>query len=160
MVIYKFDKDTKLEGWKVVDDVVMGGKSQGSLTLNAKGSAVFRGQISLENNGGFSSVRYRFPTKYIERYDKVLLLVKGDEKTYQFRIKSKRFDRHSYSFSFDTTNVWQTVEIPLSDMSPRFRGQSLNMPNYPGVEMEEIAILVSSKKIEEFRLEISEIKLH
>ena len=58
-VIFDFDKDSNLKNWKIVDDVVMGGKSSGHFELNDDGHAVFYGNISLENNGGFSSVRYQ-----------------------------------------------------------------------------------------------------
>ena len=39
-------------------DVVMGGKSSGSFALSPEGHGVFKGAVSLENNGGFSSLRY------------------------------------------------------------------------------------------------------
>ena len=45
-------------GWKVVNDDVMGGVSQGA-TQAAKNVMVFEGNISLENNGGFSSVQMK-----------------------------------------------------------------------------------------------------
>jgi hypothetical protein len=39
----------------------MGGESSSTFQLNSEGHGVFEGNISLDNNGGFSSVRYRFP---------------------------------------------------------------------------------------------------
>lgn len=43
--------------WYVVDDGVMGGRSSSSLRSGESGIAVFEGVLSLENNGGFASVR-------------------------------------------------------------------------------------------------------
>ena len=43
----------------------MGGRSDGNFNLNKEGFAVFHGEVSLENNGGFSSLRYQFPEKDI-----------------------------------------------------------------------------------------------
>lgn len=37
----------------------MGGKSSGDFYINESGNGVFEGFVSLANNGGFSSVRYR-----------------------------------------------------------------------------------------------------
>ena len=44
-------------------------------------------------------------------------------------------------------------------MYPSFRGYELNQPNYDGVQMEEIAFLISNKKEESFRLLIDAITL-
>jgi len=59
-VIFDFNKNSDIENWIIIDDVVMGGKSSGSFKLNSDGHGVFEGEISLENNGGFSSVHYKF----------------------------------------------------------------------------------------------------
>jgi len=61
------------------------------------------------------------------------------------------------SVIFSTTGEWETVSIPLAKMEPRFRGRRLDMPNYPAKVLEEIAILVSNKKAEMFKLEIDKI---
>ena len=59
MMLYHFDKNSSPSDWRIVDDVVMGGRSDGSFRINDAGNGVFEGSISLENNGGFSSVRHR-----------------------------------------------------------------------------------------------------
>ena len=62
ITIFQFNNTSNLDDWQVVDDVVMGGKSNGNFQLNKDGYAVFSGDVSLENNGGFSSVQYTFDT--------------------------------------------------------------------------------------------------
>ncbi|MGY8883923.1 MAG: CIA30 family protein, partial [Flavobacteriales bacterium] len=57
-IIFDFNLKSDLKKWTIVDDVVMGGRSSGNFRLNDDGHGVFEGEISLENNGGFSSVRY------------------------------------------------------------------------------------------------------
>ena len=42
--------------WRSIDDVVMGGLSSSRMWVE-QGRAVFDGELSLENNGGFASVR-------------------------------------------------------------------------------------------------------
>ena len=42
--------------WPSIDDVVMGGRSHSEMVIE-DGVAAFRGVVSLENNGGFASVR-------------------------------------------------------------------------------------------------------
>mgnify|MGYP001794145454 CR=1 FL=1 len=58
--LFDFKKDSSLAGWSIVDDVVMGGRSAGHFKINREGHGEFYGTVSLENNGGFSSVRYAF----------------------------------------------------------------------------------------------------
>ena len=59
-IIFDFSPDSNTEQWKIVDDIVMGGKSNGSFSLNEEGHGVFEGHVSLKNNGGFSSLQYAF----------------------------------------------------------------------------------------------------
>lgn len=157
--IFKFDKSTDISGWSVVDDGVMGGRSAGKFHLNNEGNAVFEGRVSLENNGGFSSVRYDFEEISTKGFTKVLLKVKGDGKTYQFRVKHKSKDYYSYIVNFQPSEEWGTIELTLSEMYPAFRGTNLDIPNYDRESIEEIAFLIGNKKAENFKLEIESIIL-
>ena len=159
MTIFDFSPTSDLSNWMVVDDVVMGGRSDGNLEINEEGHGVFYGKVSLENYGGFSSVRYRPGTKDVSSYSKAVLRLKGDGKRYQFRVKSNLEDRHSYITYFETSGEWETIEIPLNDLSPWFRGQQLRRPNYSGQQLEEVAFLIANKVAEGFRLEIDHISL-
>ena len=159
MEIFDFDKKSDMSDWYVVDDVVMGGRSDGNLVLNDEGHAVFHGDVSLENNGGFSSVRMRFPEKNVKKYSRAILRVKGDGKRYQFRVKTSSRDYQSYIQYFQTTGDWQEIEITLADLYPTFRGRRLDLPNFPGESMEEVTFLIANKKAESFRLEIDRLHL-
>ena len=159
MILFDFNAQSEPGTWIVVDDVVMGGHSTGSFSLTPEGHGLFKGRVSLENNGGFSSVRHRFAPKQVGEFTKVKLRVKGDGKTYQFRVKSSVGDSHAYVATFKTTPAWSTVEIPFNSMYPSFRGQKLKIPNYPGQVMEEIALLIANKTAETFVLEIDRIEL-
>ena len=123
MILFDFNKDSELSSWTVLDDVVMGGRSDGHFELNKDGHAVFHGNVSVENNGGFSSVRYSFDQIKNEDFSKIKIRLRGDGKQYQFRVKANRFDRHSYIYFFKTSGNWETITIPLSEMVPSFRGR-------------------------------------
>jgi len=56
--IFEFSKQSNISSWRVVDDVVMGGVSSGNFEINEEGNGLYTGKISLDNNGGFSSLRY------------------------------------------------------------------------------------------------------
>ncbi len=159
LLIFDFVANSDISSWYVVNDGVMGGLSQGRFYLNDEGHGVFEGTISLENNGGFSSIRHSFTTMEVKDYTKVVIRLKGDGKRYQFRVRSERYQRYSYIAYFTTSGRWQTLEIPLSEMYPSFRGYRLEKPNYPGETLEEIAFLIGNKKAENFRLVLDKISL-
>ena len=158
-LIFDFSSDTDISSWRVIDDVVMGGESSGNFIINTEGNAVFYGKVSLENNGGFSSVRHQFSQKLINSATKIKVRLKGDGNSYQLRIKKSRNDYYSYLSTFQTNNSWEIIEINLSEMQPKFRGKALSLENFSANSFEEIAFLIGNKKVQDFRLEIDKIYL-
>ncbi len=159
LLLFDFSATEDWSGWEIENDVVMGGNSSSSLESSAKGNAVFKGKVSLENNGGFASLQYHFAPKNIKGYKKAVIFLKGDGKDYQFRMKARLKDRASYIYTFKTTGNWQSVEVPLEEMEPVFRGEKLDLPNFAADSIQEIRFLIANKKAEEFRLEIKKIEL-
>ena len=158
-ILFNFTKDVNLNNWRVVNDGVMGGLSQGFFELNEQGYGVFYGNVRLENNGGFSSVRYGFEATDVRKYSKVCIRLKGDGKPYQFQIKDRSDRYFSYIYPFETSGDWETVEIKLSDMYPSFRGRKLDLPNFSEAQIEEIVFLIGNKKKESFQLLLDRIEL-
>lgn len=139
--------------------MVMGGKSQGSFTINENGHGVFEGTVSLENNGGFSSLRHYFQYMNVKADTKIRIRLKGDGKPYELRIKHDRRAYYSYVFSFTTSGEWEDVIIPLSEMSPAFRGRTLDLPDFNHQKIGELTFLFGNKMPESFQLMIDEIEL-
>ncbi|MHB1310095.1 MAG: CIA30 family protein, partial [Limisphaerales bacterium] len=69
--------------WQVVNDDVMGGVSVGAWTVT-NGVARFSGDLSLENNGGFASVRSPTARHQMGQVDSFLIRVRGDGRRYKF----------------------------------------------------------------------------
>ncbi|WP_026718498.1 CIA30 family protein [Flavobacterium antarcticum] len=159
ITIYDFDKSASANDWRIVDDVVMGGRSNGRFSIDSDGHGIFEGKISLENNGGFSSVRYQFEKVAVTENSAVLITLKGDGKDYQFRIKDKSSTSYSYITTFKTSGEWQTIEIKLSDLYPSFRGRKLDLPNFESDFFEEIVFLIGNKREENFKLVLDKIEL-
>lgn len=158
-IIFNFTKSADISDWVVVVDGVMGGKSTGEFCLTEEGNALFKGHISLENNGGFSSVRYRFPKMDVSDHSQIHLRAKGDGKKYQFRIKDHVRNYYSYTSHFDTSGEWEDITIDLKYMYPVFRGRILNLPDFSADDIAEVTILIGNKAEESFRLEIDSIYL-
>tara|TARA_Y100001933_G_C18871701_1_gene510263 strand:- start:511 stop:990 length:480 start_codon:yes stop_codon:yes gene_type:complete len=158
-MIFDFNKEKNINSWIVVDDVVMGGVSSSRISISKDGNGVFSGHVSLDNNGGFSSVRHRFNSIDISKYNSFLIRIKGDGKKYQFRVKSSINEYHSYKIIFSTNKKWQEIKIPFDNLVPTFRGKDLNLPNFSNKRLEEIGFLISNKIDENFNFEIDYIKL-
>ncbi|WP_034057937.1 CIA30 family protein [Lacinutrix jangbogonensis] len=157
--IFDFTKEANISNWRIVDDVVMGGRSSGNFALNKDGHGKFSGKVSIENNGGFSSLRYDMDAIDVSNHTKVSIKLKGDGKAYQFRIKHNKYERYSYITAFTTSGTWETITINLKDMYPAFRGRTLNYPNFNKNNIEELAFLIGNKKAESFELLIDSITL-
>lgn len=157
--IFEFNLDSNLSNWKILDDRVMGGKSLSTFSLNKDGDAVFKGAVSLRNNGGFSSVFNNFEKILINKQTKICVKLKGDGKKYQVRIKSNSKDYFSYKADFLTTGEWQEIEIPLESMFPTYRGRKLDKPNFSNAYFEQISFFIANKKEEKFKLLIKNIAL-
>jgi hypothetical protein len=154
MVLFDFTKNKDTGNWMVVNDGVMGGLSEGTFAAGENGTAVFKGTISLENNGGFSSVHFNTGKIDVEGFTTLEVHLKGDGKKYQVRIQENSSDYWSYIYYFQTSGAWETVKIPLAEMYPSFRGRKLNLPNYSGKSMVELTFLIGNGKTESFQLEL------
>lgn len=158
-LIFNFEEGSDLKNWNIVDDVVMGGRSNGSMALTTEGHGIFSGEISLENNGGFSSVRYEFPSIKVNSEQKIRIRIKGDGKRYQFRVKHKASDYASYINYFETTGEWEEIEFRLGDLYPTFRGRKLDRPDFDHDSIEEIRFMIGNNRPESFELLIDKIEL-
>lgn len=157
ILLYKSTDPSQV--WMIIDDVVMGGISQSSVSYSEDGYSKFEGTVSTAYNGGFSSMRLRYKTVNIEGYQSIILRIKGDGKRYQFRLKEQWRDAYSFIYYFDTNGSWQTIEIPLKNLKASFRGRMLNNISFSNTTLEEIGILIGNKTNENFKLLIDSIYL-
>jgi hypothetical protein len=158
-VIFDFNRNASLKDWETLDDVVMGGRSQGAITLSPEGYGWFVGTVSLENNGGFSSVRFFLSGLEVDSQDKITIRLKGDGKRYQFRIKHDRQAYESYITHVETNGDWQEITISLNELHPTFRGKKLDQPNFNHHTIEQLGFLIANKKAQDFELLIDNIEL-
>ncbi|MBD2346922.1 CIA30 family protein [Anabaena subtropica] len=129
-IIFDFTQpSTELKDiWGALDDVVMGGVSASNIQL-VDNSAVFAGNVSTANSGGFASVRTRNfdPPFNLSGYEGVELRLKGDGLRYKIFLRTDtKWDGLGYSYSFDTTaNTWINIRIPFAELVPVFRAKTV-----------------------------------
>ncbi len=161
--LFEFQEANEINSWRIVNDGVMGGLSQSKIVWNEKENTLgFSGEVSLENNGGFASVRAIPENFNQEAFKKVKLRVKGDGKIYQFRMRSTRsFDGIAYTLDFETEkDQWKEIELAVDDFKPTFRGRVYSeYGKYNSNELQQIGILIANKQVGKFHLEIDWVRV-
>ena len=147
-----------VDKWGIVNDGVMGGISQSNIYLNEVNNIIFSGNVSLENNGGFASIRRGFDGNQLKGNSVFLLRVKGDGKIYKFRLTMKG-SYANYSADFKTTeDQWMNIEIPVENFKPYYFGRSIRAPKLKVHKINSMGILISDKQEGKFSLEIELIR--
>ena len=113
--------------WQFVADTVMGGRSTGGLkleTYKGRTATVLRGEVSLENNGGFVQIAADLNADGriydASAWDGFELTVYGNAAVYDFRLRTDALSRPWQSFrtEFVAPVEWQTVRLPFADLIP------------------------------------------
>jgi hypothetical protein len=147
--------------WPHINDGVMGGFSSGGMSA-ADGYATFRGTVSFENNGGFSSVRSQAVVHDLSAFEGLILRVRGDGKRYGFRLKTDTsFDGVSYQFQIEPpAGEWAEISAPFTDFIPVYRGQVVE--DHPPLDSSRIATfgLIISRQEGPFRIDIESVKAY
>lgn len=146
-------------GWPSIDDVVMGGVSQSSMSI-VEGVAVFSGVVSFENNGGFASVRSRPQARDLSRFRALVLTVRGDGKRYGFRLRTTAtFDGVSYQATLvPPTGEWLEVKLPFDEFEPVFRGRKVaDHPPLDPAEIRTFGVIIARQE-GPFRLDVASIR--
>ena len=142
--------------WYTVDDDVMGGISNSTVEIEQPDILLFSGTMSLDNNGGFSSVRSDWEPINLSDYDGVLIRLFGDGKIYRLRIRSATAGSEiAYNAYFETNpNEWGLVYVPFKDMVPKFRGIVMDVDTLDTTSIGSFGFMLSDKQPGEFRLMI------
>ncbi|TAG07330.1 MAG: CIA30 family protein [Verrucomicrobia bacterium] len=147
--------------WIAQNDGVMGGLSTGRPII-ADGMLDFSGTLSLENNGGFSSIMTHEKKFDLTGMKQMILRVKGDGRTYRLRISTDAKHRGSsivYMAEFPTqAGQWLEVSVPFSSMKPSHHGNDLSGPALDLTKIEEIGLLIGDKRAGDFSLKIDWMK--
>ena len=160
-MITDFSRGEEANLWRSVDDVVMGGVSQSRLSVTPAETGVFAGELSLENNGGFASVRRNVEDVDFDGARAIALRVKGDGRPYQLRLQTKTNDTISYRSEFETTaGEWIELRLPIAAMEPVFRGEVVpDAPELSPSDVKQLGFLLADKQPGAFRLETDWIRL-
>jgi monofunctional biosynthetic peptidoglycan transglycosylase len=148
--------------WQAVNDGVMGGVSEGRFKITADKTMEFSGRLSLENNGGFASVRTKLSNFDIHGGDTLVVRVKGDGREYVLNIYTKtRRMAFSYRAPLPTTkDEWMEVSVPLDEFIPTSFGNRVQgMGPVEPDQINSLGFMLSDKKPGPFKLEVEWMKI-
>ncbi|MFM8702666.1 MAG: CIA30 family protein, partial [Planctomycetia bacterium] len=145
-----------------VNDGVMGGVSEGRFRITEDKTLEFFGTLSLENNGGFASVRTKPTELDVKAGDTLVVRVKGDGREYVLNIYTKsRQMAFSYRASLPTAKgEWREVEIPLADFIPTSFGRRVQgMGPVDPSQINGLGFMLSDKQPGRFQMRVEWVKV-
>jgi len=161
-VLFEFAEADAAKEWQTVNDGVMGGVSEGKFKITDRKTMEFYGALSLENNGGFASVRTKAKKLGLEKGDTLLVRVRGDGREYTLNLYvNKPLVAFSYRATVPTKKgEWIEVKVPLDEFEATSFGRIVQ--DAGAVKPEEVnalGILIGDKKAGPFKLEVEWIKV-
>jgi uncharacterized surface protein with fasciclin (FAS1) repeats len=155
-----FESEESIKAWMSVNDSVMGGISKGGFTRSKEGTLVFSGELSLENNGGFSSIRMKSPAIDLTGTAALVVKARGDGRTYWLDLRTKdQMPASSYRAYLPTTaGEWKEIRVPLEDFKLQAYGQELPLKSLDRTATVGLGFTLADKKAGPFEMEIASIK--
>ena len=112
--------------WKLVTDGVMGGVSKGQLSIDsieAHACLRMRGDVRLENNGGFVQIALELSEDVIQtipEYSGIFIEVYGNNEQYNIHLRTQDIwlPWQSYRATFTAIPEWKTLYMPFAEFTP------------------------------------------
>ncbi len=158
--LFAFTEAGDIADWGTVNDTVMGGVSSSSASWEA-GAMVFSGELSLDNNGGFTSVRGPIVPELgglLADASEVVVETVGDGKTYLLQLRT--IDDLLYVQRFATGEGSDaSYRLPLADFEPvgRFLDPLPGAPALDPSRVGQMVIYLLDKQEGPFRLAVQRI---
>lgn len=162
LLLFDFSDPAAVNDWAAIDDRVMGGISRSRLRHDPQGHAIFEGEVSLERNGGFASVRSRPGARGKPGAAACVIEVRGKGKRFKLSLLTDDgFDSLNYQTSFTPTgSTWQTLPLPLAAFRATFRGREV--PDAPALDparVRQVGLMIAERQTGPFALDIRRISL-
>jgi NADH dehydrogenase [ubiquinone] 1 alpha subcomplex assembly factor 1 len=156
LLITDFTPNSADLAWYVLNDNVMGGKSDGDFKLQ-HGELIFTGRTDTDG-GGFSSIRTENAQLDLSGYEGIQLNVLGDGRRYTWRLETaarRRGRPVSYWAEFETMEgKWITINIPFAN----FRGSPLDGPDLDPGQITGMGLMIYDNRDGLFELHLASVK--
>jgi len=146
--------------WIVVNDGVMGGRSNGTITV-LDSVMRFTGDV-VTAGGGFTSVRLRLDGTELVDTTRVELRVRSDQRIYGLTLEDNaQAGQRAVSYradltidEADDTDGWTTTELSFADLRPSVFGQPVDAPPFDPDEASEFGIIIADGRDGDFALDV------
>ncbi len=147
--VLQFYNSTHFRTVQLIHDTVMGGRSDGSLTMVSEPAGLrFFGNLSLANNGGFASAEFRLAQALpAKSFNSIGLKVAADGRQYQLRLKTPYIPQGvAYVVEFQTDISQQNYYFQPSEFNGQFRGRQVaNLPKLSLADVTHISLMLADK---------------
>lgn len=161
--VVDFGIEKKGGNWAVVNDGVMGGLSSSNAVL-LDNSMLFKGEVSLENNGGFASIRSDRGSIDLSEYTFVSIRYKSSGQQTAIRLLPNEMYYQPYFKKLleQTSGEWKTIVFSIFDFQEYALNRKLNsdltMDKLKNIK--RIGFIVNNKQSGEFEFEIDYLKFY
>lgn len=125
---------TSGDQWRLVTDGVMGGVSDGQLSVDRENQNCLRlqGDVKLDNNGGFVQAALDLSTyspQDIEKYAGLMLTVYGNNEQYNVHLRTRDnwLPWQAYRATFTAAPEWKELYIPFTEFVPYRTDKALDV---------------------------------
>ncbi len=156
VTLFDFNSDEEAS-WQVVNDGVMGGRSQGYVAV-AEGALRFTGTL-VTRGGGFTSVRTDKSVD-LRGYEGLELRVRGNGRSFEVevsdgtRLRGRSVSRRA---PFETSDEWAMVRVPFNALRATVFGQPVRVAPIELSKVVRFGLYILDGKDGPFRLEVDAI---
>ena len=159
-LVMDFTADSQNIEWQAIDDRIMGGCSHSRPEYLQGIGLRFSGTVSLDNNGGFASIRSNQGCFNLSGHSGLKIRVCGDGKTYKLSLRTDLYyDGISYQAPFVTeAGIWQEITLPFDQFTPTHHGITLTtVPAMDTARVKSFGLFIADKQAGPFKLDIARL---
>ncbi|MEM6525185.1 MAG: CIA30 family protein [Bacteroidota bacterium] len=143
--------------WRVVNDGVMGGLSTGKVNYSET-SMTFSGAVSLENNGGFASIRSAYARRDLSDFKKIKIKYRSEGYDFGLSLnRDRRFWIPNYKQNLPQTDwQWKTAEFDLLEFKEYYVGRPTGAKINESLlsQIIQIGLITNEKRAGSFKIEV------
>ena len=152
----------KNQEWKLLSDNIMGGVTKSKIEYT-NNSVLLTGNISLDNYGGFSSIKTKYKSVDLSKYNGIKIKFKSTNQKFAFTLEdNQNWTQPNYKreFSSKKEDTWEEVIIYFKDFQEIVIGETTgNMMKSKSLKnIVRMGIMTYEKKEGSFSLEVDYIE--
>jgi monofunctional biosynthetic peptidoglycan transglycosylase len=156
--LFDFNSAGATQAWHTVHDTVMGGRSNGTVTIS-DGRLLFSGEVSLANGGGFASARVQDARFDLSAFDGLALTCRGTERVFAMTVRTDiEVPAGSYRSPFTPGAELQRYCLSFDQFELRSFGRLVpGAPPLDRCNVRSIGFLIGGRQAGPFLLEVTSL---